>query len=373
RRVPGRRGADDHLRVRNRRRAPPRGAGGGPERPRQRRAAEGWRGAGGSAPEVVPEERRIPGSGALDDPQRRVAAAPEVGGGQPPGRALNGPARSGKTTGRTARSAAPARFFCYHPRMRGRFALCLVAALLVPSTLRAEVTRVEIARRADLGLSGYEKIVGTIYFAVDPKDPRNRTIADLDKAPVNAAGRVEFSSDLYILRPKAPRGNGAALVDILNRGNKVALSGFNRGGSPDPQSDADLGDRFLMRFGYTLVWVGWEFDVPDRPMAMRIRVPVATDGGKPISGIVRARWTANARATEFVVNDLARYDATDPAGADSRLVACAELLATSCAEVPRAEWRVTGHTVTVDRGFEPGRTYEVAYRAANPPVAGLGF
>ena len=257
--------------------------------------------------------------------------------------------------------------------MRGRFALCLVAALLVPSTLRAEVTRVEIARRADLGLSGYEKIVGTIYFAVDPKDPRNRTIADLDKAPVNAAGRVEFSSDLYILRPKAPRGNGAALVDILNRGNKVALSGFNRGGSPDPQSDADLGDRFLMRFGYTLVWVGWEFDVPDRPMAMRIRVPVATDGGKPISGIVRARWTANARATEFVVNDLARYDATDPAGADSRLVACAELLATSCAEVPRAEWRVTGHTVTVDRGFEPGRTYEVAYRAANPPVAGLGF
>ena len=257
--------------------------------------------------------------------------------------------------------------------MRGRFALCLVAALLVPSTLRAEVTRVEIARRADLGLSGYEKIVGTIYFAVDPKDPRNRTIADLDKAPVNAAGRVEFSSDLYILKPKAPRGNGAALVDILNRGNKVALSGFNRGGSPDPQSDADLGDRFLMRFGYTLVWVGWEFDVPDRPMAMRIRVPVATDGGKPISGIVRARWTANARATEFVVNDLARYDATDPAGADSRLVACAELLATSCAEVPRAEWRVTGHTVTVDRGFEPGRTYEVAYRAANPPVAGLGF
>jgi len=257
--------------------------------------------------------------------------------------------------------------------MRGRFALCLVAALLVPSTLRAEVTRVEIARRADLGLSGYEKIVGTIYFAVDPKDPRNRTTADLDKAPVNAAGRVEFSSDLYILRPKAPRGNGAALVDILNRGNKVALSGFNRGGSPDPQSDADLGDRFLMRFGYTLVWVGWEFDVPDRPMAMRIRVPVATDGGKPISGIVRARWTANARATEFVVNDLARYDATDPAGADSRLVACAELLATSCAEVPRAEWRVTGHTVTVDRGFEPGRTYEVAYRAANPPVAGLGF
>src|SRR6185503_21100944 len=123
---------------------------------------------------------------------------------------------------------------------------------------RADVTRVAIATRADVGGAGYEKIIGTIYFAVDPKDPHNRLVVDLEKAPVNAAGRVEFSSDLYILRPKPPRGNGAALVDILNRGNKVVLNGFNRGGSPDPASDADLGDRFLMRFGYTLVWVGWE-------------------------------------------------------------------------------------------------------------------
>lgn len=257
--------------------------------------------------------------------------------------------------------------------MRGLPTVCLVAALLVPATLGAEVTRVEIARRTDLGLSGYEKIVGTIHFAVDPKDPHNKIIADLDKAPVNASGRVEFSSDLYILRPKAPRGNGAALVDILNRGNKVALNGFNRGGSPDPATDNDLGDRFLMRFGYTLVWVGWEFDVPERPLAMRIRVPVATDRGAAITGIVRAKWTANARATEFGVNDLASYDAVDPAGPDSRLATCPQFLATACREIPRARWRLAGHTVTLDGGFEPGTTYELSYRAANPPVAGLGL
>jgi hypothetical protein len=257
--------------------------------------------------------------------------------------------------------------------MRRLLTCCLAALLLPPAALHAEVTRVEIARRADLGLSGYEKIVGTIYFAIDPEDPHNQTIADLDKAPVNASGRVEFSSDLYILRPKAPRGNGAALVDILNRGNKVVLNGFNRGGPPDPENDNDLGDRFLMRFGYTLVWVGWEFDVPDRPMAMRIRVPVATDGGKPISGIVRARWTASARATEYAVTDLASYDAVDAAGAESRLVACPQFTAVACSEIPRAQWRVSGHTVTLDSGFEPGKTYEVAYRASNPPVAGLGF
>jgi hypothetical protein len=238
---------------------------------------------------------------------------------------------------------------------------------------RADVTRVEIAKRADVGTSGYEKIVGTIHFAVDPKDPRNRVVADLDKAPVNAAGLVEFSSDLYILKPKATPGNGVALVDILNRGNKMVLNGFNRGGSPDPVTENDLGDRFLMRFGYTIVWVGWEFDVAQRPNAMRIQVPIATDRGKPITGVVSAQWTANTAAKEFVVSDLAMYDAVDPGGADTSLVACPTMLATECAGVAPDKWRVKGHTVTLDAGFEPGKTYRVDYRAANPPVAGLGF
>jgi hypothetical protein len=237
---------------------------------------------------------------------------------------------------------------------------------------RAEVTRVDVMRRVDLGASGYEKIIGTIHFAVDPKDPRNRTIVDLDKAPVNDAGRVEFSSDLYILRPKAPRGNGAALVDVLNRGNKIVLNGFNRGGSPDPATDNDLGDRFLMRFGFTLVWVGWEFDLVDRPMTMKIHVPVAADHGT-ITGIVRATLTANAKATELTVTELATYDASDPDGPDRQLTVRSQMLGSRGETIPRSQWRVTGHTITLDSGFEPGKTYEVSYRAANPPVAGLGY
>src|SRR6185369_796588 len=181
--------------------------------------------------------------------------------------------------------------------MRCHHWIAAVALLVAGAGVAAaEVTRVEVATRADVGLSGYEKIVGTIFFAVDPKAARNRVVADLDKAPVNGAGLVEFSSDLYILRPKATPGNGAALVDILNRGNKVALNGFNRGGSPDPATEDDLGDRFLLRFGYTLVWVGWEFDVAARPNAMRIHVPVATDRGKTITGVVQATFTANSAA-----------------------------------------------------------------------------
>jgi hypothetical protein len=258
--------------------------------------------------------------------------------------------------------------------LRALRSVCVALALLASAGLaRAEVTRVDVARRSDVGASGYEKIVGTIHFAVDPGDPRNRMVVDLDKAPVNAAGRVEFSSDLYILRPKAPRGNGAALVDVLNRGNKVVLNGFNRGGSPDPATENDLGDRFLMRFGFTIVWVGWEFDLEDRPMVMRIHAPIATEQGKPITGVVRATFTANAKANEFTVTDLSKYGASDPNGPDSQLTARSQMLGGRGEPIPRSQWRVAGHTVTLDSGFEPGKTYEISYRAANPPIAGLGY
>ncbi|HEX8089132.1 MAG TPA: hypothetical protein VF762_09790, partial [Blastocatellia bacterium] len=95
----------------------------------------------------------------------------------------------------------------------------LISTCLFAASVRAEVTRVEVLERADLlggrgfGLAGaYEKIVARVYFAVDPEDAHNRVIVDLDKAPRNARGAVEFSADLYILKPKdMNRGNGAAL------------------------------------------------------------------------------------------------------------------------------------------------------------------
>src|SRR4051812_17423029 len=141
-------------------------------------------------------------------------------------------------------------------------ALCaLVALAFVAPRATAEVTRVEVKERAAIGASGYEKIVGIAHFAVDPKDPRNKVIADIDKAPVNAAGKVEFTADLYILRPIDPaKSNGIALVDVVNRGRKTVLTGFNRNAANDVVTEADLGDGFLTRQGYTIVAVGWEFD-----------------------------------------------------------------------------------------------------------------
>ena len=75
---------------------------------------------------------------------------------------------------------------------------------------------------------GYEKIDGTLRFGVDPMHPLHAEITDLDRAPRNGAGLVECAADFYLLRPRdGARGNGALLLDVPNRGRKLALAMFN--------------------------------------------------------------------------------------------------------------------------------------------------
>ena len=255
--------------------------------------------------------------------------------------------------------------------------LFVSVTVLAPALVRAEVTRVEIATRRDVlggrafGSTGaYEHIVGRLFFAVDPSHPRNRIIVDLDKAPRSADGRVEFSADLEILRPREPgRGNGIALIDVANRGNKTVLRSFNRAsGAADPASESAYGDGFLLRQGFTIIWVGWEFDVVARPGAVRINVPSAAG----TTGTVRATFVPNAKDAELTVGDLAGYLPADPMSADNTL-SVRESRDASAVTIPRERWRLNGNVVTLDGGFVPGRSYELAYTATNAPVGGLGF
>jgi hypothetical protein len=252
-----------------------------------------------------------------------------------------------------------------------RIMFALAALALLSPAVSAEVVRVDVAKRADVGASGYEKISGTIHFALNPRDPRNAVIVDLDKARTNAAGLVEFSSDLYILRPKAgTRSNGVALIEVTNRGGKGLLSGFSRasGGGLDPSTDADLGDGFLTKAGYTLVWVGWQFDVNRQGGRLKLDAPIANG----ISAIVRAEFTPNSAVNETTFGDLAGYTAADPAGADTALTV-RDTPYGKAETISRDHWQLKGNTVTMARGFEPGRIYELAYRASDLPIAGAGL
>lgn len=165
----------------------------------------------------------------------------------------------------------------------------------------AKVSRVQISSRQPIadgrafGDAGpYEEIRGRIYFEIDPAIAENQVITDLELAPRSRNGMVEMSADLSILTPvDAARGNGIALVDIVNRGRKLAFR-LNHA-----QPGDEYGDGFLMNRGYTIVAVGWEFDVPPSPTAIRIEVP--TTGGAPIGGLgfaaVRdtATWIKHSR------------------------------------------------------------------------------
>jgi len=117
---------------------------------------------------------------------------------------------------------------------------------------QAAVTRVDVAQRTDLPLIGYEQITGKVYFAVDPKLAANKIIVDVDRAPKNAKGLVEFSADLFVLKPKDPaKSNGTALLEISNRGGRGMVSMFDLAAGRDLNSKADLGDPLLFEQGCT--------------------------------------------------------------------------------------------------------------------------
>jgi hypothetical protein len=255
----------------------------------------------------------------------------------------------------------------------------IACALLMSTSARAEVTKVTIANRTVVAggqtfgqVGPYEKLTGTIEFALDPKDKHNTRIVDLEHASRAADGRVHFSADLYVVRPvEEARGNGVLLFEIANRGRKGLLGRFNRGagGSQDPTSAADFGDGFLMNAGFTLVWVGWQHDV-QRPL-VSIDAPAAN-----VQGRVRYSFIVDEKRTEAAPGDLPAYPPVDVNDRSAALTVRDRFWG-SPTRVPREKWRFTLQNarvgVTFDEGFEPGRLYEVDYPATGAKVAGAGM
>lgn len=281
-------------------------------------------------------------------------------------------------------------------RARAACLLSIVIFLLSAAGADAHVTRVEISSRTDVldgrafGLAGpYEKIVGRVYFAVNPDNLHNKLIVDLDKAPRNAQGEVEFSADLYLLKPKdMNKGNGSVLFEVSNRGGKGILHLVN-GFSP-ATPEGEYGDGFLMREGYTVAWVGWEFDVADGGDRLKLIAPVIHDaGGKEIRGLVRSDFTPAQKTDDMPLGHSLlgptggkSYAVGDPASAKNVLTV-RDTPDGKRQTIPRSQWSfahtVDGklaadtHFIHLDGGFQAGKIYEVVYEAKDPVVVGLGF
>jgi hypothetical protein len=262
----------------------------------------------------------------------------------------------------------------------------VAAALMVwvPPT-QGRVTRITIETKVSPAFNGqvfgdvgqYEQLTGVAFGEVDPKDPLNAVITDIELAPRNLRGNVEYSMNFAITKPiDMNRGNKTLLYDVPNRGN-IRSPELNIGGNA-----TNVGDGFLQREGYTLVDSGWEGDLTT---GLRIMLPVAKRrDGREIRGRVRAEYILGSPATTQDVTEPPAYEAISTDNSKSTLTRRVhqndprELIPNSqwafadCAAAPFPG--VPDPTkVCLQGGFDTNHIYELLYTAKNPTVMGLGF
>ena len=235
-----------------------------------------------------------------------------------------------------------------------------------------------LAEGAAFGQAGaYERVIATARGEVDPADPANKGIALIDKAPRNARGKVEYATDVFILRPKDfSKGNGRILYEVNNRGRKMLFGNIADGpqGVNDPKTLADLGNGFPLRLGYTIVWSGWDPDAPRANMGLALTAPVATDNGQPIVQTVREEFVSGTRVGILEVFKLS-YEAATLEQPRARLTV-RERAADEPRELPLNQWSfIDGRSIKLRDGTKPkpGYLYEFHYEAKNPKVQALGF
>lgn len=285
-----------------------------------------------------------------------------------------------------------------------------VASLAVAGNAQARITRIVFTRvqsptfgGASFGAVGqFEKLVGTAYGEVDPRHPLNAIIQDIELAPRNARGMVEYSTDVYVIKPiDMSKGNGMLFYNVHNRGNKGGLNTFNLGvtGGNEPTG---AGDGFLQKMGYTIIWSGWQPDVLPGNNRMTGAVPVARNpDGTSITGVVRSelKLGPGATASTTTLNLSSGHftgltHASYPTGSTDNATPLPDgFLPTLTqrrhvnderAPIPSSRWSFAscppGQPVTVDatricfpEGFQPGVLYELIYRAKDPTVLGLGW
>ena len=228
----------------------------------------------------------------------------------------------------------------------------------------------------------YERVRGTFKGELDPNDARNKVIVNLDKAPRNADGKVEYEADFFMLRPvEAARGNGKLIYDVTNRGRKYIHWRLMdaRPATPaqanDPRTLEDAGNGLLFRMGYTFVWSGWDPDAPRSNNGMAMKPVIATNSGKPIVKLIRDELVNGTRSPLRETFRLTHNAATTDQSQAKLTVRRREADA-------RMPIPATGWSYVNDREIrllpegtkpEPGSIYEFHYPAKDPRVLGIGM
>ena len=227
----------------------------------------------------------------------------------------------------------------------------------------------------------YLRIKGVAKGEVDPAAPENKVIVDLDKAPRNARGMVEYEADFFILRPAEPqRGSGVLVYDVTNRGRKMILGRLDeaRGNADtnDPKSVQDVGLGFTLKRGYSLVWSGWDSGAPRANNGMTARLPPALENGEPMLRRIRDEFHIGTRSPGK--GDVVRLNypavSTDPRKA--RLTV-RDRESDARTEIPAHAWEFVDNRsirlLPLGTNFAPVKIYEIWYEATGSTVIGVGF
>ncbi len=268
-----------------------------------------------------------------------------------------------------------------------RFAVSFGALLMIPVDARADIVELKLeapepfAAGQIFGQAGsYVRIKGVARGELDPKAAANRVIVDIDKAPLNARGKVEYTTDVFLLRPADPaKANGLLFYEVTNRGNKFFLSWLadakaGAGAPNDPRTAEQAGNGFGLDRGYTIVWSGWDPYV-SAPNALRLETPVATDGGKPIVQRIRHEFQIATRGPGDGASLALPYPATDLATAKARLTV-RDFDADTRRDIAADAWDFKDKSAIALKGgtkFDPVKIYELWYDASEPKVLGIGY
>ena len=223
----------------------------------------------------------------------------------------------------------------------------------------------------------YERIEGVFTFAVDPGNAANASIVDLEHAPVDDAGRVRFASDFTLVSPKdASQGNGRLIVEVVNRGRRRTVAFFNRGPTP-PITSAEVpeGDGFLLNHGYSVLSVGWQWDVYRSDALLGLDAPEIAIDGREVTGQACVEMRPNVvETTRLLANrDHRPYPVADPDDPDAMLTV-RDWEDGPDTVIPRSQWHFPdAEHVTLESGFRPGKIYYVIYTASKPVVVGCGM
>ena len=276
----------------------------------------------------------------------------------------------------------------------GKFlAATLLVLMLTPLEAGARVVRIEVERTTPyaggrtFGEHGaFERVEGTVHMEVDPDDPHNAVIVNLDKAPRTAEGLVAFRAPFVIIRPADPaRGNRKILYGINNRGNPIELT-FHAFPRPAPGAPPDANDGLMFELGYTFVDAGWAGDIVTTETRLGAELPVALEpDGEPVVSRIRIQYSSDGYTlplkgnNRFVSYATADTDTTrslltvgDGIGG-ARVPVAPDRWAFGRCETGRLSLEPTATDVCLFDGFDPARVYELTYPATGPWVMGLGY